>query len=49
MLVADKVYILDIRDKSSADAFDKLAGRPLKGKGEARGDIIEDQSLAGAE
>ena len=37
------------KDKPSADALDKLAGQPVKGKGEARGDIIEDQSLAGAE
>jgi len=51
LVVGDKVYILDIdiKDKSSADALDKLAGQQVKVKGEASGDTIEVQSVAAAE
>jgi hypothetical protein len=35
LVVGDKVYMLDIKDQSSADALDKLAGRQVKVKGEA--------------
>jgi hypothetical protein len=40
LVVGDKVYILDIKDQSSADALDKLAGQQGKVKGEASGDTI---------
>jgi hypothetical protein len=51
LVVGEKVYVLDIdsKDKSSADALDKLAGRQVKVKGEASGDTIEVQSVAAAE
>jgi hypothetical protein len=49
LVVGDKVYILDIKDKSSADALDKLAGQQVKVKGEASGDTIEVQSVAAVE
>jgi hypothetical protein len=49
LVVGEKVYILEIKDKSSADALDKLAGQPVKVKGEASGDTIEVQSVAAAE
>jgi hypothetical protein len=49
LVVGDKVYILDIKDQSSADALDKLAGQHGKVKDEASGDTIEVQSVAAAE
>src|SRR5579864_6542938 len=41
LVVGEKVYILEIKDKSTADALDKLANQPVKVKGEANGDTIE--------
>jgi hypothetical protein len=51
LVVGERVYVLDIdtKDKSSADALDKLAGQQVKVKGEASGDTIEVQSVATAE
>ncbi len=48
LVVGDKVYILDTKDKSSSDALDKLAGQQAKVKGEANGDTIEVNSVAAA-
>jgi hypothetical protein len=41
LVVGDKVYIRDLKDPSSADALDKLAGQQVKVKGEASDDTIE--------
>jgi len=41
LVVGDKVYTLDTKDKASTDALDKLAGQQAKVKGEANGDTIE--------
>jgi hypothetical protein len=49
LVVGDKVYILDLKDKSTADALDKLASQQVKVKGEANGDAIEVQSVAAAD
>jgi len=48
LVVGDKVYTLDTKDKSSSDALDKLAGQQAKVKGEANGDTIEVDSVAAA-
>lgn len=40
---------MDIKDQSSADALDKLAGQEVKVNGEAGGDSIEVQTVAAAE
>ena len=48
LVIGDKVYTLDTKDKASTDALDKLAGQQAKVKGEANGDIIEVDSVAAA-
>lgn len=48
LVVGDKVYTLDTKDKSAADALDKLAGQQAKVKGEANGDTIEVSSVSAA-
>lgn len=48
LVVGDKVYALDTKDKSSTDTLDKLAGQQAKVKGEANGDTIEVDSVAAA-
>ena len=49
LVVGDKVYVLEIKDKSLADTFDKLAGQQAKVKGESNGDTIEVESVAAAD
>ena len=48
LVVGDKVYTLDTKDKSASDALDKLAGQQAKVKGEANGDTIEVSSVSAA-
>jgi len=48
LVVGDKVYTLDTKDKASSDALDKLAGQQAKVKGVANGDSIEVNSVAAA-
>jgi len=48
LVVGDKVYTLDTKDKASTDALDKLAGQQAKVKGEAEGDTIEVTSVSAA-
>lgn len=48
LVVGDKVYTLDTKDKSSSDTLDKLAGQQAKVKGEVDGDTIEVNSVAAA-
>lgn len=49
LVVGEKVYVLDIKDRSTADTIEKLAGQHAKVKGEVNGDTIEVQSAAAAE
>lgn len=49
LVVGEKVYVLEIKDKSVAEALDKLASQQVKLKGEASGDTIEVQSVAAAD
>jgi hypothetical protein len=48
LLVGDEVYIRDINDPSSPDTLDKLAGQPVRVKGEASGDTIRSSQLQGS-
>ncbi|MGA8153963.1 MAG: hypothetical protein WB952_23635 [Terriglobales bacterium] len=48
LVVGDKVYTLDTKDKASTDALYKLAGQKAKVSGEAGGDTIEVSSVAPA-
>jgi len=50
LVVGDKVYVLDIKDASSADTLDKLATLQAKAKvkGEVNGDVIEVESVDAA-
>jgi hypothetical protein len=48
LVVADKFYVLDIKDESLSDALDRLAGQQATVKGEATGDTIEVKSVAAA-
>jgi len=48
LVVGDKVYTLNTKDKSASDALDKLAGQQAKVKGEANGDTIEVDSVTAA-
>ncbi len=46
LVVGDKVYTLDAKDKAALDALDKLADRTAKITGTADGDTIEVQSVS---
>jgi hypothetical protein len=46
LIVGDKVYTLDAKDKAALDQLDKLAGAAAKVTGTANGDSIEVTSVA---
>jgi hypothetical protein len=46
LVVGDKVYALDAKDKAALDELDKLAGQQAKVTGQANGDIIAVSSVA---
>ena len=48
LVVGDKVYTLDAKDKATLDTLDKLANQKARVKGEANGDTIEVNSVAAA-
>jgi len=48
LVVGDKVYTLDAKNKADLDALDKLAGQQAKVKGEAEGETIEVNSVSPA-
>ena len=50
LIVGDKVYVLNLKDQSSADALDRLATQQARAtvKGEADGETIEVESVAAA-
>lgn len=48
LIVGEKVYVLDLKDPSTADTLDKLADQLVKVKGEANGDTIEVLSVTAA-
>jgi hypothetical protein len=48
LVVGEKVYTLDVKDKATLDALDKLAASKATVKGEANGDTIEVSSVAAA-
>jgi hypothetical protein len=48
LVVGDKVYRLDVKDKATLDQLDKLAAAKATVKGEADGDTIEVKSVAPA-
>ena len=48
LVVGDKVYVLEIKDQSIADAIDKLSDHPVKVKGIPNGDTIEVESVTAA-
>jgi len=45
LVVGDKVYTLDAKDKTALDALDKLADKTAKVTGTADGDTIQVQSV----
>ena len=45
LVVGDKVYTLDAKDKTSLDELDKLAGKQASVKGTANGDTISVSSV----
>ncbi len=45
LVVGDKVYTLDAKDKASLDELDKLAGKQASVKGTANGDTISVSSV----
>jgi hypothetical protein len=45
LVVGDKVYTLDTKDKAALDQLDKLAGKQAKIKGTANGDTIAVNSV----
>jgi hypothetical protein len=45
LVVGDKVYTLDAKDKASLDQLDKLAGKQASVKGTADGDTISVSSV----
>lgn len=49
LVVGDKVYTLDAKDKAALDQLDKLAGKQAKVKGTADGDTITVSSVAAAQ
>jgi hypothetical protein len=50
LIVGDKVYVLNLKDQSSADTLDRLGTQQARAlvKGEANGDIIDVESVAAA-
>jgi hypothetical protein len=48
LVVGDKVYTLDTKDKAISDALDKLAGKQVGVKGEVNGDTIEVSAILSA-
>lgn len=46
LVVGDKVYTLESKDKTALDQLDKLAGQQAKVSGKANGDTIEVSSVA---
>ena len=48
LVVGDKVYTLDAKDKASLDTLDQLANQKATVKGEANGDTIEVSSVKAA-
>jgi len=48
LVVGEKVYTLDVKDKATLDQLDKLAAGKATVKGEADGDTIEVNSVAAA-
>ena len=46
LVVGDKVYILDAKDKTALDSLDKLADKTAKVTGTADGDTIQVQSVS---
>jgi hypothetical protein len=48
LVVGDKVYILDVKDKATLDKLDKLAAAKATVRGETDGDTIEVRSVAAA-
>jgi len=48
LVVGDKVYTLDTKDKATLDRLDKLANAKASVKGEANGDTIEVSSVSPA-
>ena len=50
LIVGDKVYVLNLKDQSSADALDRLATQQARAivKGEANGETIEVESVVAA-
>jgi len=50
LIVGDKVYVLNLKDQSSADTLDQLAAGQTRAvvKGEANGEIIEVDSVTAA-
>ena len=48
LVVGDKVYTLDVKDKATLDKLDKLAAAKATVQGEAEGDTIEVSSVAAA-
>ncbi len=48
LVVGDKVYALDTKDKAALDTLDKLADKAAKVTGTADGDTIQVQSVSAA-
>ena len=48
LVVGDKVYTLDSKDKATLDQLDKFADQKAKVKGTVDGDTIQVSSVAGA-
>jgi hypothetical protein len=48
LIVGDKVYTLETKDKATLDTLDKLAGLQAKVTGSANGTVIEVGSVAAA-
>jgi hypothetical protein len=48
LVVGDKVYTLEISDKSATDELDKLVGQKAKISGTVNGDTIQVSSVSGA-
>src|SRR5713101_5858968 len=46
LVVGDKVYTLESKDKAALEQLDKLAGQPATVSGKATGDTIEVTSVA---
>jgi len=48
LVVGEKVYTLDVKNKADQDMLDKLAAKQAKVKGEAEGDTIEVSAVSAA-